>query len=108
MNYRVLHYFEDLTDKNHPYSVGDTFPRDGLRVSEGRLAELASTSNRRKMKLIEKITEESKEVYVYTKTQINKMSVSELRTLANKVGVNNSENLTGGVLKKRLIEHFKL
>jgi hypothetical protein len=36
------------------------------------------------------------------------MSASELKMLANEVGIADAENLTGGALKKLLIEHFNL
>ena len=55
MSYKVLEYFEDLQDNIHPYNPGDTFPRDGLEVSEERLEELSSDKNLRGVKLIEKV-----------------------------------------------------
>ena len=51
--YKVIKYFTDLHDNEHPYNVGDTFPRDGVKVTKERLAELASTNNKRGVKLIE-------------------------------------------------------
>ena len=38
--YKVIKLFADLQDNNHVYEVGDIFPREGLKVSEARLAEL--------------------------------------------------------------------
>ena len=61
--YKVLHYFVDLQDQNHPYNVGDTFPRSGLQVTEERLAELSGPNNLQKKPLIafaEEATEELK------------------------------------------------
>ena len=29
MSYKVIHYFTDLSDKAHPYEVGDTYPLRG-------------------------------------------------------------------------------
>lgn len=55
MSYKVLEYFEDLQDNIHSYNPGDTFPRDGLEVSEERLEELSSDKNLRGVKLIEKV-----------------------------------------------------
>ena len=106
--YEVIEFFTDMQDFDHPYSVGDTFPRSGLNVSEERLAELSSENNRRGIQLIRKISEKQKTLVEYTKTQINRMSASELKNLAIEIGIKDSENLTGGVLKKLLIEHFKL
>ena len=45
--YKVIKYFEDLTDKRYPYNVGDEYPRKGVTVDKGRIAELASTLNKR-------------------------------------------------------------
>ena len=55
MGYRVIEYFTDLQDFNHPYKVGDTFPRLGLDVSKERIAELSTNKNRRKKPLIKKV-----------------------------------------------------
>lgn len=50
--YKVIEYFTDLQDQDHPYNVGDNFPRDDLEVKEERLAELAGSDNRRGIPLI--------------------------------------------------------
>lgn len=57
--YKVIVHFCDLKDNNHPYNVGDTFPRKGCTypVSEDRCAELAGTNNKRGVALIEKVEE---------------------------------------------------
>ena len=106
--YEVIKFFTDLQDFNHPYSVGDIFPRSGMTVSEARLAELSGKNNRQGTPLIKKVSEEQREAVEYTKTQINRMSASELKVLANNVGITEAENLTGSALKKLLIEHFNL
>lgn len=51
--YKVIKYFTDLQDNEHAYKTGDTFPREGLEVSEKRLEELASANNKRGVALIE-------------------------------------------------------
>ena len=53
--YRVTAYFIDLHDGEHPYSVGDAFPREGHTVSEERIAELSGFKNKRRKPLIEKV-----------------------------------------------------
>ena len=58
MAYRVLKHFIDLQDGNHSYDVGDTFPRDGIKVLASRYKELASNKNRRGEPLIEEIIED--------------------------------------------------
>ena len=55
MAYKVIEYFEDLQDNGRPYNVGDVFPVDGNTVSAERIAELASTQNRRRIPLIEEV-----------------------------------------------------
>ena len=61
--YKVIKHFTDLQDKNHPYNVGDDFPREGLKVTKERIAELSSANNKRREPLIALATsqEEPKE-----------------------------------------------
>lgn len=58
--YRVVHKFYDLKDNNHAYSVGDTFPHNGVKVEDERIVELASDKNRLGVPLIEEIAEKPK------------------------------------------------
>ena len=44
----------------------------------------------------------------YTKTEINRLSTAELKSLALKQGIDNAEEMTGADLKKVLIEKFGL
>ena len=60
MAYKVIEYFEDLQDNGRPYNVGDVFPAGGNTVSAERIAELASTQNRRRIPLIEEVAEKTK------------------------------------------------
>ena len=60
MAYKVIEYFEDLQDNGRPYNVGDVFPVDGNTVTDERIAELASTQNRRRIPLIEEVVEKPK------------------------------------------------
>lgn len=53
--YKVVKYFTDLKDGNHPYQVGDVFPRPGLEVSEERIKQLSSANNLQGAPLIQKI-----------------------------------------------------
>lgn len=55
--YKVIRYFTDLRDNNHPYNVGDDYPREGLKVTEERVAELAGSSNKQSVPLIELVEE---------------------------------------------------
>lgn len=59
--YKVIRFFTDLQDGEHPYDVGNTFPREGIEVTEERLAELAGPSNRQGVPLIELVDEDKGE-----------------------------------------------
>lgn len=58
--YKVIKSFTDLQDNNYAYSVGDTFPHNGVDVGAERIAELASDKNRLGVPLIEEIAEKPK------------------------------------------------
>ena len=53
--YKVVKYFTDLHDNNHPYNEGDIFPHKGITVTEERLAELAGSNNKQGTPLIVKV-----------------------------------------------------
>lgn len=57
--YRVIKAFTDL-QASHVYSVGDTFPHNGVNVDAGRIEELASDKNRIGVPLIEEVVEKPK------------------------------------------------
>ena len=61
MAYTVIKHFIDLQDNRHDYKEGDTFPREGKKVSKKRIAELASDKNRRGIPLIAEAEEEATE-----------------------------------------------
>lgn len=52
--YKVIKHFMDLQDGNHPYYVGDVFPRPGVEVKEERFEELAGSNNKQGVPLIQK------------------------------------------------------
>lgn len=56
--YKVIKYFTDLHDENYPYNVGDNFPREGIKVTSERLAELAGSENKQGVPLIELVGEQ--------------------------------------------------
>lgn len=53
--YKVIKYFTDLKDGRHAYNVGDTYPRQGVKASDERIAELSGKNNLQKEPLIEKV-----------------------------------------------------
>lgn len=60
MKYEVIKTFADLQDNRHLYSVGDTFPHEGVEVSKGRLKELSGSNNKLGTPLIKEIKSENK------------------------------------------------
>ena len=105
--YKVIHYFTDLQDFNHPYDVGDEFPRQGVSVTEERIKELSGSLNKQNKPLI-KLVESEVKSKTYTKTEINRMPASELKALAVEKGIENAEEKSGTELKKLLIEKLEL
>ena len=57
-----------MQDNDHPYDVGDTFPREGLQVTKSRLQELSGSSNRKGVPLIQKVAEPKKQKDVQEET----------------------------------------
>ena len=55
--YKVIKCFFDFHDNNHKYDVGDTFPRDGIEVTDRRLAVLSGKNNSQGEPLIECVDE---------------------------------------------------
>lgn len=55
--YKVIKAFADLHDNNHFYKRGDIFPREGVKVKEKRIAELAGEKNKQGAPLIELVEE---------------------------------------------------
>lgn len=55
-----------------------------------------------------KVIDEVKEEVKYTKTDINRMSTSDLKSLAKSEGIKDADTLSGADLKKVLIEKFGL
>lgn len=78
MSYKVIKYFTDLQDNNHPYNVGDTYPREGLKPDDARIAELAGSENKQGCPLIE-LVEETK--------NLAKMKKDELQAYAKEKGI---------------------
>lgn len=44
--YEVVFKFADVEDGFHVYEIGDTYPREGVKVSGRRIAELATCNNK--------------------------------------------------------------
>ena len=57
MPYKVIKFFTDLQDNDHPYNEGDIFPRSGVTVTAERLEELSSKENKQGVPLIQLVEE---------------------------------------------------
>lgn len=112
MSYKVIHFFTDLQDFNHPYNVGDEFPHKGMTVSEARLNELSTSNNKQGKPLIAlatpKVEVEEVKPSKYSKSEIKRMSTADLREVAKANGYENADEMTGADLKVELIKHFNL
>lgn len=62
MGYEVIKVFTDLADNNYPYTLGNTYPREGLEPTGERIAELSGNKNKRGISLIKEIKEPDSEV----------------------------------------------
>lgn len=83
--YKVIRFFTDLQDKNHPYNVGDTYPRKDLKPSAERIAELAGSANKQTRPLIELVEEDKGE------KSLDKMTKAELQAYAAEKGIDLGE-----------------
>ena len=93
MRYEVIEDFTDLQDRERVYRKGDTFPIEGVEVSDERLEALLSSNNKRKEPVIkeveetevveevEEVIEEVEEVSLEDKT------IPELKELADEEGL---------------------
>ena len=68
-----------------------------------------------KEKVIESTEEEDnesapveEEKHTYTKTEINRTDKKTLAEMAKKIGIENADELSGNVLKDKLIEYYNL
>lgn len=52
MEYRVICAFNDITDSNFLYKVGDVYPRQGTHPTDNRISELLSDANMQHKPLI--------------------------------------------------------
>jgi len=107
MRYKVIHFFTDLQDFNHPYHVGDTFPRSGLLVSEERIKELSGSQNKQHQPLIAAEPEEETEELPFSdplkKSDILRMNKAELQKMAAEAGVEGVQDMTAAELKETMI-----
>ena len=56
--YKVISFFTDLQDNEHPYEEGNTYPREGVSASAERISELSGSNNKQGKRLIQEVTED--------------------------------------------------
>ncbi len=87
--YRVVKFFTDLQDGDHPYHVGDSFPRDGVEVTEDRIKELSGKYNRQGVPLIEYEDEKNQEALAQEMESVEVEREND--TGENKTGIEHEE-----------------
>ena len=104
MSYRVVNFFTDLQDNNHPYNVGDEFPRVGMVVSDERLNELMSDQNKQRRQLIERVddVEETSEKKKYDEESLSEMTSREIKLLAADLGYKITKTSKASVIEQFL------
>ena len=108
MTYRVVRFFRDLQDNQFAYNTGDTFPREGMTVSESRLQELLSDKNKQNRPLIEAVEDEAEvesvesEKKVYTEDELENMTTKEIKVLASECGYRITKNAKFDVIAQFL------
>ena len=80
MEYRVIQYFEDLTDNRFAYHVGDKFPRGNKSVSKERIALLLGKNNKQGRPVIEEVIVKAKAEKTEEKTEVKTEAKTERKT----------------------------
>lgn len=95
--YKALMYFTDRQDKGFAYHEGDIFPREGLTVSDERIAELSSDKNRKGKPVIVEVKERKKNVDTdlsRDKELVQSESADNKRTNKSRKRKNNSQRVS--------------
>lgn len=83
------------------YAIGEDVPNDNKPVVENKVEKVEA-----KQEVVE--TSKVEDTPKYTKTEINRMPLDDLKALATEKGVDGADDMTGGELKKLLLEMFNL
>lgn len=116
MKYIVIRYFTDAQDNEYAYHEGDTYPREGLNVTEQRINDLLSGNNFQKVALIapehqvkkvakpKKVVEAKEEEKVnWTEEEILKMPFMKLKSIAKQNGIETKDREASDI-RSELIE----
>lgn len=90
----------------YPYIV----KRNGVYYEAGQEVPAFAPVEEKVIESTEEEVNESveEEKPTYTKTKINRMDKETLVNEAEKIGIENAEELSGNVLKEKLIEYYEL
>lgn len=58
--YKVIHDFVDFVDDNYRYKKDDIYPRNGVKPSDKRCAELSGSNNKAGFPLIKEVVNKKK------------------------------------------------
>ena len=117
--YKVIRYLRDAQDNRRAYNVGDTFPREGMTVSQERINDLVNGNNFQQVPLIayvpdkdakkeEKPKETTKKESVkessdISKDEISKMPFFKLKSVAKEYGIDVKDK-KADVIRAELME----
>lgn len=90
----------------HSTKIGGVWYPAGAEVPEGTKPVVEDKKVEVKQEVVS--TPKVEDTPKYTKTEINRMPLDELKALATEKDVNGANDMTGGELKKLLIEMFDL
>lgn len=100
--------YKHLVKYNGQYYPAGTNVPVGIESVENNFVIDDKVIGKVKDDVIEITDQEVIEENQFTKTEINRMSTAELKEIAKLNGIDGSEDMTGGELKKILIEKFGL
>lgn len=104
--YTVIKPFMDLQDNRHIYRAGDKYPRPGYMPTDERINDLMTGNNKHNHVYIEgdePVKEPVKETKKLSKTEIMRLPVAKLRSLAAEMGLENPEEMIGSELKEWIL-----
>ena len=116
MQYEVIRYFTDAQDNDYAYREGDTYPREGLSVSDARIRDLLSGNNFQRVALIKRVLDKPakkkseakvEEPLSYTAEDIQKMPYMKLKSVARQNGVEVKDREASDI-RSELIEKLGL
>lgn len=113
MQYEVIRFFTDAQDNEHPYNVGDIYPRNGLSVTKERIRDLLNGNNFQRVRLIQPILHEKTNAKSESNSEqigredIMKMPYLKLKSVAKSYGIEVNDLKTADI-KAALIEKLGL